>query len=298
VFVVACGFFLPHPAHAQNRGVYPLGMSALNPGSLPDSGWTYANQFLEYTRDRAKDNNGNTEPEKGVHSVLMDMNTFTWVSRWSVDGFRYAASATLPFAWNSLTSDVQGSINRGSGFADSYYIPLILGRNGGRADVRAQYGFLAPTGKFAANANDNVGSGYWTHTLSSGQTLHLARGGLLTLSAFEMYEIHTEQRGTAIRPGDTFDADASLMIAIPSGGSARLQVGAVAYAQRQTTARTGSGVPPESVGDRYAVHALGLALSVALPKQRANLGLKYFSEFANRSTFEGYSLQIFGAITL
>jgi hypothetical protein len=293
-----CRFTVPLPARAQNRGVYPLGMSALNPGSLPDSGLTYANQLLAYTRNRAKDNNGNTEPVSGVHAVVMDMNTFTWVSRRSVNDIHYAASATLPFAWNSLTSDVNGPINKGSGFGDSYYLPLILGRNGDRIDTRVQYGFLAPTGKFAAGANDNVGSGYWTHTLSSGQTLHLARDRQVTLSAFEMYEIHTWQQGTNIRPGDTFDLDASLMVKLPTAATAHVEIGAVGYAQRQTTARTGSGVPPASIGDRYAVHAAGVALSAAFPHHRANAAVKFFSEFANRSTFEGYSLQILAALAL
>jgi hypothetical protein len=273
-------------------------MSALNPGSLPDTGFTYANQFLDYSRDRAKDNSGHVEPVSGSHAVAMDMNTLTWVSRWSVTGFQYAASATLPFAWNSLTSELEGPVNQGHGFADSYYLPLILGRNGDRADVRVQYGFLAPTGKFTAGGTDNVGSGYWTHTLSSGQTAHLAQDGRLTLSAFEMYEIHSRQQGTAIRPGDTFDFDASLMGRLRRTGNAQFELGLVGYAQRQVTARSGSGVPPGSAADRYAVQALGVASTMAFRKQRLNLGLKYFKEFANRSTFEGYSLQVAAAIGL
>jgi hypothetical protein len=228
----------------------------------------------------------------------MDMNTFTWVSARSVKGFRYAASATLPIARNSLTSDLQGPINKGGGVADSYYLPLILGRNAERADVRVQYGFLAPTGKFVAGGSGNVGSGYWTHTLSSGQTISLAGDRRVTFSAFEMYEIHTWQQGTGIRPGSTFDADGSLMVRVPSGGTARMELGIAAYAQRQTTPRRGSGVPAEASGDRYAVHAYGAALSVAFPRQRANVGFKYFTEFANRSTYEGGSLQAFGAIAL
>lgn len=273
-------------------------MSALNAGSLPDSGWTYANQLLDYSRNRAKDNNGDPEPVRGAHAVLMDMNTFTWVSRWSAGGFHYAASATLPFARNSLSSDLQGTINGGSGFADSYYLPVILGRNGNHVDVRMQYGFLAPTGKFTAGASNNVGSGYWTHALSAGQTWHLARDRRLTISTFEMYELHTWQRGTNIRPGDTFDFDGSLMLRLASGKIAHFDAGLVGYAQRQTTARTGSGVPPETDRDRYAVHGAGMALSAAFPRQRANVAVKYFSEFANRSTFEGYSLQIFVALAL
>ena len=67
------------PSHAQNRGVYPLGMSAINSGVLPESTLTYSNQFLLYTRDQAKGNEGQTLPVTGIHSVILDMNTISWV---------------------------------------------------------------------------------------------------------------------------------------------------------------------------------------------------------------------------
>src|SRR5947209_3417887 len=66
---------------AQNRGVYPLGMSAINSGVTPGAGFTYVNQLLYYYRDEAKDNAGHTLPVIGEHYVLMDMNTLAWVSK-------------------------------------------------------------------------------------------------------------------------------------------------------------------------------------------------------------------------
>jgi hypothetical protein len=73
---------------------------------------------------------------------------------------RKHSRTTLPIAKNDLTSDVQGNISGGTGFADSYYVPLVLGWNKEPASIRILYGFLAPTGRFAPGANDNVGSGY------------------------------------------------------------------------------------------------------------------------------------------
>ena len=72
-----------------------------------------------------------------------------------------------------LASDFTGAISGGGGFADSYYQPVILGWAMKRAEIRAIYGFLAPTGRFEAGASDNVGSGYWTHVVASGQTIYL-----------------------------------------------------------------------------------------------------------------------------
>lgn len=286
------------PAQAQNRGVYPLGMSAVNSGITPGPGFSYSNQLLFYSRDEAKDDNGNTLPITGNNSVIMDMNTLTWVSKEPVLwGARYSASATFPFAKNDLTSDIQGNISGGSGFADSYYLPLILGWTGERIAVRVMYGFLAPTGRFAAGANDNVGSGYWTHTLSTGQTFYLTKNKLLTFSAFQMYEFHTTQEGTGIHPGDTFDLDYSLMGTLLRTRALRLQIGLAGYEARQVTAKTGPGITSAMSNERYAVNALGLAVNVAFPKRRTNVILKFFDEFANRSTFQGYSFQVAGAIT-
>jgi hypothetical protein len=160
------------------------------------------------------------------------------------------------------------------------------------------YGFLAPTGRFEPGASDNVGSGYWTHTLSSGQTVYLTDNKRLILSAFQMYELHTTQEGTGIHPGDTFDLDYSLMGSLPVSHDVQLQMGIVGYEQRQTTDKTGSTVSDSASEERYAVNAIGLGVNSAFPKHRASVGLRYFKEFDNRSTFQGYSLQLSASIGL
>jgi hypothetical protein len=283
------------PSQAQNRGVYPLGMTAVNSGLMPESSFTYSNQFLLYTRDEAKDNEGRTLPVTGNHTVILDMNTVARVSTARILGARYSASATLPFSQNDLTSDLQGNLSGGRGFADSYYLPAILGWCWSRAAARVMYGFLAPTGRFSAGANDNVGSGYWTHTLSSGQTFYLTESNRLALSAFQMYEFHTVQQGTGVHPGETFDLDYSLMYSTARTRRLQLQGGLAGYEQRQTTEKTGPGVSVAASKERYAINALGFAALAVLPK-RTSVGVKYFKEFANRATFQGYSLQIVASI--
>jgi hypothetical protein len=288
----------PH-AHGQNRGVYPLGMSATNSGVTPSPGFTYINQLLYYYRDHAKDDAGNTLPVIGEHYVLMDMNTLAWVSKQEfLDGAVFSAAATLPFARNNLTSDIKGNISGGGGFADSYYLPFILGWNGEEVSIRAMYGFLAPTGRFVANANNNVGSGYWTHALSSGQTFYLKSNKRFILSAFEMYEFHTTQEGTGIHPGQTFNLDYSLVRALPVSKAFQLQIGVVGYEQRQTTAKTGPTISGAASTERYAVNSLGFAVNSGFSKHKASLSVKYFKEFSNRSTYQGYSLQVSGSISL
>jgi hypothetical protein len=295
--VIFIGVIVMH-ANAQNRGVYPLGMSATNSGVTPGPGFTYGNQLLFYSRDHAKDDAGNTLPVTGQNYVLMDMNTLTWVSQQKfLGGAAFSAAATLPFAKNNLTSDIAGRVSGGGGFADSYYMPFILGWNHERISIRAIYGFLAPTGRFAAGANDNVGSGYWTHALSSGQTFYPSSDKRLILSTFEMYEFHTAQEVTGIHPGETFDFDYSLVRTLPLSKTAHLQIGMAGYEQRQTTGKTGATISALASQERYAVNALGFTVNSAFPKHKANLGVKYFKEFHNRSTFQGYSLQLSGSIS-
>jgi hypothetical protein len=285
-------------AQAQNRGVYPLGMSATNSGVTPQPGFTYVNQLIFYSRDHAKDNAGNTLPVIGENYVLMDMNTLAWVNKKKLfGGANLSAVATLPFAKNDLTSDIQGRISGGGGFADSYYMPFILGWNRERIAIRAIYGFLAPTGRFVAGGNDNVGSGYWTNAVSSGQTFYLKDNKRLVLSTFEMYEFHSVQEDTGTNPGETFDLDYSMMGSLLRTSSFQLQAGLVGYEARQTTATTGAGISQAASMDRYAVNSLGFAVNSSFPKRKTALGLKYFKEFLDRSTFQGYSLQVSGSIS-
>jgi hypothetical protein len=291
----ATALLLGAHGHGQVRGVYPLGMSATGSGFAPAVGVTYTNMFLFYSRDRLTDGNGNTTMT-GQNSVLMDLSTIAWGSKRDIlRGARFAFAATLPIANNSLSADTVGAISGGGGFADSFYQPVMLGWEHDRAKIRFAYGFLAPTGRFHAGASDNVGSGYWTHVLSSGQTFVLGDTGW-TASAFQMYEWHGTQSGTGVRPGDTLNLDYSFMRAIPVREGLDLQVGLVGYSQRQMTDKAGPTITPEEAGDRYRVDALGVASTLTWRDRRIGLGLKYFDEVESRFTFEGYSVQISASV--
>jgi hypothetical protein len=283
-------------ACAQNRGVYPLGMSATNSGITAEPGFTYSNLFLFYSRSESRGADGELLGT-GSNSVLMDMNSLVWVSgKKMLGGAKYSASVSIPIANNSLASDSTGAISGGGGLADSYYQPLILGWRTEHVGIRAIYGFLAPTGRFEAGASDNVGSGYWTHVVASGQTVYLTKDKRTAISAFQMYEFHGTQEGTGVHPGQTFNLDYSVTRAFPLHGDAGLQIGVVGYEQRQTTGRRGPGITPPQADSRYAANALGFTGNLSLPTRGVGLGLKYYREFSNRSTFQGYSLQISGSV--
>ena len=296
IAIVACVLITTGQMQGQVRGVYPAGMSATNSGVTPRSGFTYSNLLAIYSRDQFRGPKGEILAT-GKQSVVMDLNSIIWVSKQEfLGGAKFSVSATLPVANNSLSSADAGQISGGEGFADSYYQPFILGWNKERVAVRAVYGFLAPTGSFKVNAQDNVGSGYWTHALSSGQTVWLTQNKRTAVSAFQMYEFHTTQEGTEIRPGQTLDLDYSLTHTIPLRKEISLQVGLVGYNQWQTTDKSGPTITPEQAAAHYLVNAVGFAANLNMPA-RIGVGIKYFKEFGNRSTFQGHSFQLSGAIT-
>jgi len=76
----------------------------------------------------------------------------------------------------------------------------------------------------------------------------------------------------------------------------RLQVGLVGYGAWQTTAKTGPQITPAEEAQRYSVNALGVGLNFVLPARSVNLTFKYFDEFANQWTYQGYSVQIAAGI--
>jgi len=284
------------PAGAQVRGVYPTGMSATNSGVTPASGYTYSNLFIFNERNASKGPEGEVVTT-GTNAIMIDLNTVAWVSTKRVlNGARLSATATLLFSNNSLASDTAGPLSAGGGFADFYLQPFILGWDTDRLGVRTAYGVLAPTGRFNAGASDNVGSGYWTHALSAGLTYFPTRSKSTALSVFHMYEFHTVQEGTDIHPGQTGNIDYSVMQTF-AVRDAQVQLGLIGYEQWQTTARTGPSITPAQSSTRYLVNSMGGAANISLPDRKLSLGVKYFKEFASRSTYEGHSMHISAAVT-
>ena len=107
-----------------------------------------------------------------------------------------------------------------------------------------------------------------------------------------MYEIHTTQQGTQVHPGDTLNLDYSLTHVLSLQRDLNLQVGLVGYEQWQLTDKTGPSITPAQSSAHYRVNALGFASSLMLPPRKVSVGVKYFKEFEDRSTFQGFSLQI------
>jgi len=301
LLIVTCCLILvgARPLKAQIRGQYESGLNATNSGTLAPPGLTYANVFQLYSFNQAKDRNGNRRPISGNLSVMFDHNILSWTTKTEKRGIRYGFLTDIPFSTNSLTIADLGSLRSGAGITDIYIQPLTLGWNLKRADIQIGYGFIAPTGRFKGGATDNAGSGYWGNEISSGQTVYLSKNKATSFSAYEMYEFHGTQRDTHVHPGQTFNLDYSLMHIRPlkENKHTLLQFGLVGYHQYQTTDKSGPTITPEQASTRYRVNAMGGAANIILPVRKVAITFKALKEFGNRSTVQGYSIQIGGAIS-
>src|SRR5262249_2373028 len=81
-------------AHAEVRGFSPTGMNEPNAGITHGSGLTCSNLFIFNARDELKGSGGEVV-ETGTNAVMLDLNTFVWVSRKDMlGGAKVSAAAT------------------------------------------------------------------------------------------------------------------------------------------------------------------------------------------------------------
>jgi hypothetical protein len=280
------------------RGDYTPGFNATNSGVLPQPGFTYSNTFMDYSFNQARGGNGQLLPPDVSVTLFADANIFMWVSKKKILGANFALAAILPVTNSALSLAKLGPIGGGGGFSDSFFQPITFGWQFKRADIVAAYAFFAPTGRFNAGATNNTGSGHWTNALTGGETFYLTKNKGTAFSAYQMYEFHTTQWGTQIHPGQTFDLDYSLTQVLPLEKDMHtlLQVGVIGDEQIQTTNNGGPGVN-SAIPAHYQVNALGAGGNLILPVRKVSLGFKWFKEFSNKATVQGYSVQISGAIT-
>src|SRR5260370_9602920 len=101
-----------------------------------------------------------------------------------------------------------------------------------------------------------------------------------SVSAYQLYEFHTIQRGTNIHPGQTFNLDYSLMQILPLPKDILLQFGLVGYGQWQTSNHPGPGVNPANP-PHYSVNPIVGAAKVSIPANKRGIGFMRFKYSPN-----------------
>lgn len=275
----------------------------------------YAQYGLYYHSDTIRDPDGNeiksitvTGPLGKERTIKLDVDVdqialipvFMWAPRWTVLGGRYGAYIAIPVGNPSLEANFKTETGRGVSastsvwdIGDIFVQPLWLMWSfppaGKRPpiDIVAAYGFDAPTGRFHANAFDNVGFGFWEHQLQTAARFTLDERTTTSFIVVNTVEIGQEKEDVDVTPGahDTLN-----------WGFGRhffdhwFETALLGYDTFQISDDTGSAVPASSRGARDQVHAVGL--QIGIPKY--GLAFKYYREFGAEDRPEGdvYTLNL------
>lgn len=302
VFLGLAFMFLVPCVVAQQKPQYMPGQQGLNAGIMPEPGFTYANMTISYRSDTLKDANGNTVPTTGSYDVWAIENIFFYVPKFKLAGAKVGFMVATPtFANGSVTLPQFGVSAGGFGVADVWVQPLTLGWNFKRADIWGAYAFVAPTGRYAAGASDNIGSGYWGNHIQTGSTYYLTKNKGTTANLYTDWEVHGEKKESDVTPGQAFTMEWGLgqMLPLDKQFKKILQVGLIGYDIWQVSDNgglLGVGLPASAL-PRYSAHAIGFQTTFIMPAKNLTFYFKYEPEYSAKARPEGTTIVLGGSWT-
>ena len=165
------------------------------------------------------------------------------------------------------------------GISDLYVDPILLSWSGDRYDLSAAMGVFMPTGRYDSNNPASVGRGFWTFMPNFGATVHLDKEKTWSASVMAHYEMHTKQKETDKTPGDHFHFEWG----VGKRFAKYWQAGAAGYCSWQVTEDTGPGASKL----KSRTFAAGPEINVAIPKYKAQVGIRSLWEFESRNSTQG-----------
>ena len=190
----------------------------------------------------------------------------------------------------TLTSS--GASTKGS-IGDIYFEPIDLGWHFRHLDLITTGGFLAPIGPYNSKAKLNIGYGHWTGLLGLGGVFYPDAEHTWSLSIFSHYEMYASQEGRPYTLGDDalLEWAAGKAFNLPSDIVKQLTIGAVGYAQWQTT-NNQVNVSPTTSFESTVIHRLEEAQiriysagpAIQLLTKYGLFALRYYDEFGANVT--------------
>lgn len=167
-----------------------------------------------------------------------------------------------------------------SGWGDLFVVPFGLSWNINKFDVTLTYGFYAPTGRYEAGADDNMGLGHWTHQFQGYGYYYPVEDQSTAFMVGLTYEMLTEIKDVSLTPGNRF----SLEYGISQYLSDRLEVGIMGAHNWQVGDDTGNDVTYDpSYHDRKS--SLNFQVSYWLVPQSFYLSGKYGFDYGAAQRF-------------
>ena len=314
--IVLCGVVtiaMASPARAQLNGENLLGDMGVKSGTQPEPGFYISNIYYRYFTDTIKDPDGNRvvfDPTgEGNQTIQAGVPLVYYVAKKKIFGAHFGAMAALPIAKGALEAPGLGlSEEVSTGLSDLYVMPAQLGWHFARADALVGVGLFAPTGRYSAGADDNLGKGMWSYELSGGGTVYLDSGRSISLSTTAYWETHSKKEGAVhIENVSVSNVKVGQLLTLEGGfGKSFLHgaasVGVAYYAQWKMTAdELGS---PLSAGmspglPKHRVFGIGpdVTIPIATKKRLISLiNVRYLVETGAQIKTQGNTLMITNTI--
>jgi len=278
------------PANAQLLGHNLTGDFGLTSGTQPDPGTYLSFLYYGYRGDTLRDGDGNA-----VRQGSLDANGYG-IGLWHVTdqkilGGNYSFMIWPAFTDNKLEGPILGiDQSTSTGFTDLYVQPINLGWHTDRADYTAGIGVFAPTGRYEAGADDNLGMGMWSLELFAGTTVYLDEARTWNFATTAFYETHSDKKDSDVRVGDILTLEGGLGKSFKGGA---VNVGLAYYAQWKITDDDfGSSItfPAGITPGKNRGFGLGPEINIPIASKSKLYGFlnaRYFWESGNRSTIEG-----------
>ena len=206
---------IPSVVQAQLSGHNFKGDFGVMSGSQAPPGTYLAAMYLRYDGDELRDSDGNVGGLDPEQRGEIDVNSYVLglvhVTNAKLFGGTYSFSIFPALTDNKLEAPFLGmEQSTSTGFTDLYFQPLNLGWHTERADYIAGIGVFAPTGRYEAGADDNLGLGMWSLELFGGATFYLDPAKSWHFAATAFYETHTDKDGTDVTVGDILTLEGGL----------------------------------------------------------------------------------------
>ena len=288
---------LPRPAVAQLNGFNIKGDQGVKSGSQAPPGIYYGAPFYWYGTDTVKDEDGRAFSTTGELNMFLGGPLVNVVTTKKVLGGNYGFMAVFPFA-NVRAELPRLDNNPAPGISDMYVQPFNLGWHTNRADVLAGYGFFAPTGRYAAGANDNTGLGMWGHEVFAGSTVFFDEKKAWHAATTGAIEFHSGKEDTDARVGTLFTLEGGLGRSFLMGAAS---VGLSYYAQWKLTEDTLIGLPALILQGKNRVAGLGPEVTIPIATKNTVYGFltaRYQWEMGARTTTQGDALNVLVVLPL
>lgn len=282
------------PAAAVEGAVspYPKGFVGFMSGLMPPQPGLYASDIYYYFSGSAGANVRNGFVELGVDVTMnADFLQGTYVTDWSILGGQYAFGAAIGWAWLDLNARIETQLGglhaslSNDGFADSIFVPVLLGWHDGNLHWNVGLSVYAPTGSYSTQRGTlNIGKNIWAFMPQFGITYFDPKSGLDVSGTF-VYVTQMNNDATDYQSGDLFHLDWA--IGEHFGDGLAWEAGLAGNIVAQVTGDTGSGARLGSFKETSFGIGPALNYSTKIGNNALILGAKWEHDFDTTNTFKG-----------